>query len=54
MYEHLLVKADGDTVRITMNRPARRNSLTYEHLAELLGAFRAAGASSATGIVLAG
>jgi enoyl-CoA hydratase/carnithine racemase len=54
MYEHLLVKTDGDTVRITMNRPARRNSLTYEHLAELLAAFRAAGSSSATGVVLAG
>ncbi|HEY7591771.1 MAG TPA: enoyl-CoA hydratase-related protein [Actinophytocola sp.] len=54
MYEHLLVKTDGDTVRITMNRPARRNSLTYEHLAELVDAFRAAGSSSATGVVLAG
>jgi len=54
MYEHLLVKRDGDTVRITMNRPARRNSLSYEHLAELLAAFREAGESDATGIVLAG
>jgi enoyl-CoA hydratase/carnithine racemase len=54
MYEHLLVKRDGDTVRITMNRPARRNSLSYEHLTELLAAFREAGESDATGIVLAG
>ena len=54
MYSHLLVKTDGDTVRITMNRPARRNSLSYEHLTELLAAFREAGASSATGVVLAG
>jgi enoyl-CoA hydratase/carnithine racemase len=54
MYEHLLVKTDGDTVRITMNRPARRNSLSHEHLAELLAAFRAAGTSGATGVVLAG
>lgn len=54
MYSHLLVKTDGDTVRITMNRPARRNSLSGEHLAELLDAFRAAGDSSATGVVLAG
>jgi enoyl-CoA hydratase/carnithine racemase len=54
MYEHLLVKTDGDTVRITMNRPARRNSLSHEHLAELLAAFREAGASDATGVVLAG
>jgi enoyl-CoA hydratase/carnithine racemase len=53
-YEHLAVKDDGDTVRITMNRPARRNSLSHDHLAELLAAFEDAGRSSATGIVLAG
>lgn len=54
MYEHLLVKTDGDTVRITMNRPSRRNSLSHEHLTELLAAFREAGSSPATGVVLAG
>lgn len=52
-YEHLLVKHDGDTVRITMNRPQRRNSLSHDHLAELLAAFRAAGETDATGVVLA-
>jgi enoyl-CoA hydratase/carnithine racemase len=51
-YQHLLVKHDGDTVRITMNRPQRRNSLSEEHLAELLAAFRAAGETDATGVVL--
>ncbi|MEV7092368.1 enoyl-CoA hydratase-related protein [Amycolatopsis sp. NPDC051045] len=54
MYQHLLVKRDGDTVTITMNRAARRNSLSADHLAELLAAFREAGTSDATGIVLAG
>lgn len=53
-YEHILSKTDGDTVTITMNRAQRRNSLSADHLAELLAAFRAAGESSATGIVLAG
>jgi|SRR5437763_3622069 len=53
-YEHILVKRDGDTVTVTMNRAARRNSLSADHLAELLAAFREAGASDATGIVLAG
>ncbi|BBG04252.1 MULTISPECIES: enoyl-CoA hydratase-related protein [Pseudonocardia] len=53
-YEHLLVKQDSDTVRITMNRPQRRNSLTADHLRELLDAFESAGNSDATGIVLAG
>lgn len=52
-YEHLLVKPDGDTVRITMNRPERRNALSEAHLRELLDAFAAAGRSDATGIVLA-
>ncbi len=53
-YENLLVKHDGDTVRITMNRPERRNALSEGHLRELLAAFEAAGRSDATGIVLAG
>jgi enoyl-CoA hydratase/carnithine racemase len=53
-YEHLLVKHDGDTIRITMNRPERRNSLSSAHLAELIEAFSAAGRTDATGIVLAG
>jgi len=51
-YEHLLVKDDGDTVRITMNRPERRNALSEDHLRELLAAFEEAGSSQATGIVL--
>ncbi|HEY4005296.1 MAG TPA: enoyl-CoA hydratase-related protein [Pseudonocardia sp.] len=51
-YEHLLVKQDGDTVRITMNRPNRRNSLSADHLAELTDAFDTAGRGDATGIVL--
>jgi len=45
---------DGDTVTITMNRPERRNSLSADHLAELLSAFHTAGTSDATGVVLAG
>ena len=53
-YEHLLVKQDGDTIRITMNRPERRNSLSSAHLAELTDAFQAAARTDATGIVLAG
>jgi enoyl-CoA hydratase/carnithine racemase len=51
-YEHLLVKHDGGTVRITMNRPERRNALSEPHLRELLRAFTDAGDSDATGIVL--
>jgi enoyl-CoA hydratase/carnithine racemase len=51
-YQHIQVKRDGETVRITMNRPSRRNSLSEEHLRELTAAFVEAGESDATGIVL--
>lgn len=53
-YEHILVKRDGDTVTVTMNRAARRNSLSAAHLGELLAAFTATASTDATGIVLAG
>jgi enoyl-CoA hydratase/carnithine racemase len=53
-YQHILVKTEAGTVRITMDRAARRNSLSADHLAELLAAFQAAGDTDATGIVLAG
>src|SRR3954453_11158706 len=53
-YQHIVVKRENGTVRITMDRPARRNSLSEDHLTELLAAFRAAGETDATGIVLAG
>ncbi|MGQ0467034.1 MAG: enoyl-CoA hydratase-related protein [Sporichthyaceae bacterium] len=53
-YRFIEVKRDGDTVRITMNRPERRNALSEEHLLELTHAFRAAGDTDATGIVLSG
>ena len=45
---------DGDTVRVTMTRGAKRNALSREHLTQLLAAVTAAGESDATGLVLAG
>lgn len=53
-YEHILIKREGPTVTITMNRPSKRNSLSAEHLSELLAGFRETGESDATGIILAG
>src|SRR3954451_21605309 len=47
------VERDGDVVRITMTRAARRNALSREHLTQLLTAVTEAGSSDATGIVLA-
>ncbi len=46
------VERVGDTVRITMNRPERRNALSADHLGELRDAIAEAGGSDATGIVL--
>ena len=46
------VERDGDTVRITMTRPQRRNALSADHLVELRDAFADAGRTDATGIVL--
>src|SRR3954464_6818542 len=47
------VERDGDVVRITMTRAAKRNALSREHLTQLLAAVHEAGASDASGIVLA-
>ena len=52
-YQHIRVDRTDDVVRITMDRAARRNSLSAEHLAELLTAFREVAASDAVGVVLA-
>ena len=48
------VEREGDTICLTMTRPASRNTLSREHLGQLLAAVTAAGESDATGIVLAG
>jgi enoyl-CoA hydratase/carnithine racemase len=49
----LKVERVAGTVRLTMNRPERRNALSAEHLRQLREAFIEAGRSDATGIVLA-
>jgi enoyl-CoA hydratase/carnithine racemase len=54
MYEHILVTDEGPFRVITMNRPAKRNSLTLGHLRELREAVSAAGADAqVTGIIIA-
>jgi enoyl-CoA hydratase/carnithine racemase len=47
------VTRTGPVVRITMNLPEKRNALSLAHMTELLTAFRQAGESDATGVVLA-
>ena len=54
-FEHILVAHDGALTCITMNRPERRNALSEAHMAELIEAFRAAGARAETrAVILAG
>src|SRR6202042_692440 len=53
-FQHVLVDRSGDFTTITMNRPQRRNALSFEHMRELIAAFREIGASDALGVVLAG
>jgi enoyl-CoA hydratase/carnithine racemase len=49
----VLVERRGWYTTITMDRPARRNTLSTDHLRQLLDAFRATGATDARGVVLA-
>lgn len=53
-YEHVLVERDGPNTTITMNRPARRNALSLDHMRELIAAFREVAETDARGVVLAG
>ncbi|MEJ2855584.1 MULTISPECIES: enoyl-CoA hydratase-related protein [unclassified Saccharothrix] len=52
-YQHIRVEEADHVVRITMDRANRRNSLSHDHLAELLAAFRAVAGTDAVGVVLA-
>ena len=45
------VERDGDVVRITMTRPAKRNALSREHLTQLLAAVTEAGGTDAEVLV---
>lgn len=53
-FNNILVDQDGPIVRITMNRPDRRNALSTQHLGELREAFELTATTKATGVVLAG
>jgi enoyl-CoA hydratase/carnithine racemase len=52
-HQCITVEGEGPFVTITMNLPDKRNALSLVHLSELLDAFRAVGATSATGVILA-
>jgi enoyl-CoA hydratase/carnithine racemase len=51
-YRNLLVTIDGPSVRITLNRPDRRNALSLELMNELIGALGEASALATTRVVV--
>ena len=53
-FEHILVKRSGEFATVTMNRPQRRNALSFGHMRELIAAFEDLGNGDALGIILAG
>lgn len=52
--EHVLWCREGDQITITMNRPERRNALSFAHIDDLKAAFTDAAGTDARGIILAG
>lgn len=53
-YRHIRCDHADTLTTITMDRPERRNALSVEHMEELIAALRAAGASDARAVVIAG
>lgn len=51
-YQHLLIELDDRLAFITMNRPAKRNALSLEHMEELIDAFRTVGRRGDIGVVV--
>lgn len=52
--EHIRLERDGDVITLTMARPQRRNSLSYDHMAEILAGLEWAATTDARVVVLAG
>ena len=52
-YQHLSVDIEGGIATVTMCRAHRRNSLSEDHLRELMAAFESIAQSSARGVILA-
>ncbi len=53
-YQHVRVDREGEFTTVTMNRPERRNALSWDHLRELQAAFAEVGGTDARGVILAG
>jgi len=53
IYRHILSERDGSVATITMNRPERRNALSFEHIEELIDALAIVAKSDARVVILA-
>ena len=42
-YQHILFESHGAIAYVTMNRPAKRNALSVEHMQELIGCLKLIG-----------
>ena len=52
-YRHIRAERDGVVATITMNRPERRNALSFEHIEELVDALDGVAAGDARVVILA-
>jgi enoyl-CoA hydratase/carnithine racemase len=52
-YQHVILDCSEPFATVTLNRPEKRNALSLEVMLEVTDAFRAIGASNATGAILA-
>ncbi len=54
-YENVVVETDGPVAYVTMNRPAKRNALSLDHMLELIDCFKSIGESGeARAVILSG
>ncbi|NCC32234.1 MAG: enoyl-CoA hydratase [Chloroflexia bacterium] len=51
-YQHILLTVEDRIAIATMNRPARRNALSLEHMEELIDAFRTLGRRGDVGAII--
>src|SRR3954471_11692426 len=51
-YQHILFEQAGPIAYVTMNRPAKRNALSVEHMQELIACLKAIGAQRELAVVI--
>ena len=54
IYRHILFEPNGNLAYVTMNRPAKRNALSVEHMQELISCLQAIGQRQDLAVVILG